>query len=566
MPSPQLPVSKPSKMDSQKLKQILISEAYAAEKDLLAAEKAAADQHLPLEEYLVAAGVLSADLLGQAMAEYFKVPYADLNSFQPSAEQVLKIPEETARKLRVVLFKDEAKKAVVATDNPQQKELAAALKKIFKSKKVELQYSVPDDIDHALLSYRHKLSARLQDIMAKSERAAPEVLEAIFEDALLLHASDIHFEPQDKIVQVRFRIDGVLQPAGEVPKNLYENMINRIKVLAHLRLDEHFAAQDGAVRYPHGGRSIDMRVSIIPTIDGEKVVMRLLAAYVRGLTLVDLGLSSTDQAMLLASSKKPFGMILVVGPTGSGKTTTLYGLLKLLNRPGVNITTIEDPVEYKISGVNHIQVNNQTNLTFSQGLRSIVRQDPDIILVGEIRDLETAEIAVNASLTGHLLLSTFHANDAATSLPRLLDMGVEPFLLASTMELVIAQRLVRKLCESCRYSVVKKPTELQRAVAHADVWFGKKAITLYAAKGCDACGHTGYKGRTAIFELIHVTPEMQELLLTHPSTPQIMALAKSQGTHSLFADGVEKVKAGVTTLEELLRVAQPDKDVVNVSS
>lgn len=251
-------------------------------------------------------------------------------------------------------------------------------------------------------------------------------------------------------------------------------------------------------------------------------------------------------------------MILVAGPTGSGKTTTLYGLLKLVNSPDVNITTIEDPVEYKVLGVNQIQINPQTNLTFAKGLRSIVRQDPDIILVGEIRDNETAEIAVNAALTGHLLYSTFHANDAATAIPRLLDMGIEPFLLASTLEVIVAQRLVRKICDHCKHSVTKSAGDFTTPQLKSSLsYFEGKSITLYEGKKCEMCGHTGYKGRTAIFEFIQITPEMQNLILRSPSTQEIWQLARKEGSKTLFEDGIEKVKAGVTTLEELLRVAEP---------
>jgi type II secretory ATPase GspE/PulE/Tfp pilus assembly ATPase PilB-like protein len=255
------------------------------------------------------------------------------------------------------------------------------------------------------------------------------------------------------------------------------------------------------------------------------------------------------------AAHKPFGMILVAGPTGSGKTTTLYALLKLLNRSEVNITTIEDPVEYKMRGVNQIQVNPLVDLTFARGLRSIVRQDPDMILVGEIRDEETATIAVNAALTGHLLFSTFHANDAATAIPRLLDMGVEPFLLVSTLEVIIAQRLARKLCEHCRGSVTMSVQDLPKGTE--EFFGGKKKVTLYRGKGCPACGHSGYKGRTAIFELISMTDELRELVLKNPTTQQIMDCARAHGSRSMFEDGLEKVKIGATTLDELLRVAAP---------
>jgi type II secretory ATPase GspE/PulE/Tfp pilus assembly ATPase PilB-like protein len=257
------------------------------------------------------------------------------------------------------------------------------------------------------------------------------------------------------------------------------------------------------------------------------------------------------------ASRKPFGMVLAVGPTGSGKSTTLYALLKTFNRNEVNLTTIEDPVEYKISGANQIQVNTQTDLTFAKGLRSIVRQDPDIILVGEIRDRETAEIAVNAALTGHLLFSTFHSNDAATGIPRLMDMGIEPFLLSSTLQLIAAQRLVRKVCENCRFSVPTTIIDLEKVLPDAKKYFSESKMTLYRGKGCKACGNKGYQGRTAIYEFIRNTPELQDLILKNPSSQEIWAVARKQGSKSLFEDGIEKVKKGVTTLEELLRVASP---------
>ncbi|MBT4448047.1 MAG: type II/IV secretion system protein, partial [Candidatus Komeilibacteria bacterium] len=273
----------------------------------------------------------------------------------------------------------------------------------------------------------------------------------------------------------------------------------------------------------------------------------------------NLGLSIKHQEILEEEARKPFGMILVTGPTGSGKTTTLYALLKLLNKPEVNITTIEDPVEYKIPGINQIQINNQTNLSFAKGLRSIVRQDPDIILVGEIRDEETAEISVNAALTGHLLLSTFHSNDAATAIPRLLDMEVEPFLLASTLELVIAQRLARRICEHCRVSINKEDKVIKKLIKNIDPKLADKISTLYKGKGCNICSDTGYSGRTALYEIIKVSAEMQDLILQNPSKQQLWDLAQKQGSVSLFEDGLEKVKSGVTTLEELMRVSPPSK-------
>jgi type II secretory ATPase GspE/PulE/Tfp pilus assembly ATPase PilB-like protein len=360
-------------------------------------------------------------------------------------------------------------------------------------------------------------------------------------------------------VVIRFRIDGALQEVARLPKERYENLLNRIKVQSRLRMDEHFATQDGSLRYDHNTESVDLRTSIAPTIEGEKIVLRVLGSYVSNLALTSLGLSDRNMETLDQVTRKPFGMILVTGPTGSGKTTTLYALVKSMNETDVNITTIEDPVEYKLLGINQIQVNLQTDLTFAKGLRSIVRQDPDIILVGEIRDNETAEIAVNAALTGHLLLSTFHANDAATAIPRLLDMGIEPFLLASTLNVILAQRLVRKICKNCKHSMAVLPRNLP--IKQAEKYFGTQEVNLYEGGKCVACNQTGYKDRVAITELIVVTPQMQALILTNPSSQQVWALARQQGTRSLFEDGLDKVKEGVTSLDELLRVAEAPADV-----
>mgnify|MGYP001606052004 CR=1 FL=1 len=402
-----------------------------------------------------------------------------------------------------------------------------------------------------------QIQTNFDAIAASVSAVAPEIVNKLIDDALAHHASDVHIEPQLKDVVVRFRIDGVLYEVGKIPKHNYDNVLNRIKVQAHLRVDEHYSAQDGSLRHEHEERLIDIRVSIVPTIEGEKVVLRMLAIYVPNLSLEDLGISDEDQKKLIIASKKPFGMILAVGPTGSGKTTTLYALLKDFNISEINLTTIEDPVEYKIAGANQIQVNLQTNLTFAKGLRSIVRQDPDSILVGEIRDNETAEIAVNAALTGHLLFSTFHANDAASSIPRLLDMGIEPFLLASTLEAIAAQRLVRKICDKCKTQTTTSAEDIERILVGASRYFPKNPFTTYLGKGCPACAHKGYQGRTAVYEIVSITPEIEDLILKNPSSQEISQLARQQGFKSLFEDGIEKVLKGVTTPQELLRVASP---------
>ena len=552
------------KFDDKTLQRILLKKNYIKQEDIQNADDFTKTSHASFVDYLLQANLITKDLLGQAIAESFEVPYVDLNSTQSTPLQVQKIPEEIAKKYHALVSAEEKKKLLVTTDDPEEPKLLPALKKLFPGKNISIAYSLPEDIEANFVHYQKPLETRFSKILEKKGRIAPELLEEIFDDALLYHASDIHFEPRQKDVLVRFRVDGVLYEAGRIPKEYYENILNRIKVQSGLRIDEHFAAQDGSFRYESSSLAgkkdvsgVDFSVSIMPTTEGEKVVLRVLSAYVQGLSLSDLGLSSAHQELLSQAAAKPFGMILVVGPTGSGKTTTLYALLKIVNSPDVNITTIEDPVEYKMLGINQIQVNAQTNLTFAKGLRSIVRQDPDIILVGEIRDEETADIAVNAALTGHLLYSTFHANDAATAIPRLCDMGIEPFLLASTLDVIVAQRLVRKICDACRYSIVKSASDFDTPQLKTVLpYFEEKSITLYEGKKCEACNHTGYKGRTAIFEFIQISPEMQNLILRSPSAKEIWHVARKEGSQTLFEDGIEKVKAGVTTVEELLRVAE----------
>ncbi len=553
-------ISLPDHITSQpdSLEEILLKGSYVSEADLKKAVEYLKKNKSTLEDYLLNQGLLTPDLLGQAMAETHSLPYADLNSKIPTKEQVLKLPKEIAISNRLILFEENDNAIVFTTDKPEVvNNLTPQLSTLFPNKKISFAYSLGGDIDHCLEFYKQPLSGRFETILTSPNKIAPQLVTEIIKDALSEKASDIHFDPQDKQVVIRLRIDGQLRNIGQIDRILYENVLNHIKILSHLRIDEHFSAQDGAMRFPKDDSFIDMRISIAPTIDGEKVAIRLLAEYIKGFGYADLGISTTHQEILTKAIKQPFGMILVTGPTGSGKTTTLYSLLKTLNTSETNITTIEDPVEYKILGVNQIQVNPLTNLTFAKGLKSIVRQDPNVILVGEIRDLETAEIAINAALTGHLLLSTFHANDAATSIPRLLDMGAEPFLLASTLNLIIAQRLVRRLCNNCRISYQTTNAKLEATFPQAQHYFPNKGTTLYQAKGCDNCGGTGFKGRTAIFEFLKITPKLEEIILTRPSTQVIHKQALIDGSKSLFEDGLEKVQTGITTIEELLRVAIP---------
>lgn len=542
------------------LKSILIKENYISEADSQAAEVGARDI-AEYVDYLIREDLLTKALLGQALAEAYNLPFLDMEVHPADRQAVAKIPEAIARASRVVFVGEEQDTVTVATDVPRDVN-TVEIKRLFPDRMVRMVYTLPEYVSASFSLYERPLETRFSQIIAKGQRVAPEIVDEIIKDAVSYHASDIHFEPHSGGVVVRFRVDGALRDAGVIPADLYDNILNRIKVESGMRIDEHYAAQDGAIQKELDRHPVDLRVSLVPTVEGEKVVMRVLGSYVQNYTFADIGLSEAHRASLQEHVAKPFGMILTVGPTGSGKTTTLYALVKMLNKTTVNITSIEDPVEYKIGGVNQIQVREASGVTFAKGLRSIVRQDPDIILVGEIRDQETAEISVNAALTGHLLLSTFHANDAATAVPRLLDMGVEPFLIASTMEVIIAQRLVRMVCRSCRYSIPigEALAKTSSKLPDAGRYFST-GDTVYVGKGCAVCGGTGYNGRTALFEFLEITPEMQDLILTSPSTREIEDLSRRQNNASMFDDGIAKVKSGQTTIAEVLRVVAPPRSV-----
>ncbi len=381
------------------------------------------------------------------------------------------------------------------------------------------------------------------------------LLECLVAEAHAANASDIHIDPSHVDVRVRLRIDGVLQDYASFPKSIHQEVISRIKVMAALRTDEHQAAQDGRFRHLYSDeRFVDVRVSIAPTYHGENAVLRLLADHSEDYTLSMLGFSDEDCAKIEAAIRKPSGMILSTGPTGSGKTTTLYTLIKMLNSPAVSIVTIEDPIEYAVRDIEQIQVNSRTGLTFATGLRSILRQDPDIIMVGEIRDGETAGIAVNTALTGHLLLSTLHTNDAATTLPRLLDMGIDTYLVASTMNIAIGQRLVRKICDGC--AMGETVTEVAaKSLAHLPLRVPVAAgESVMRGSGCTACKGTGYKGRLSINEVLVATPAIRDAILRTASADEIRTIAIAGGMTTMLEDGIRKVRSGQTTIEEVLRV------------
>lgn len=569
---------------------ILVEESYLSDAELTAAQKTAKDRHSPLLNILIEQGLITETLFESALCEYYKLEFHDLHADPPTPDMVGLLPEAVARKYNAIVVAKDGNSVTVATSDPTEKTLVDAVKAnlgkqdekekgqgprakgggVFNlgakkagtspafTGKIKIVYAGQSAIDATFHAYRKPLATRFQQIIEKNGKVAPGILEEIINDAIELRASDIHFEPQEKMTIVRFRVDGVLHEAGRIPKAYYEGVVNRVKIASDMRTDEHFRPQDGAIRHETPVGKMDVRVSIVPVVDGEKIVMRLLASYVRSITLAELGFSEVHQQILEEAVHRPYGMVLTTGPTGSGKSTTLTALLKMRNTPDVNISTIEDPVEYKIAGVNHIQVNAEVNLTFAAGLRALVRQDPNVILVGEIRDGETADIAVNAALTGHLLLSTLHANDAPTAVPRLLEMGVEPFLLASTLEVVIGQRLVRRICPHCRTSYSCSASEAQKMFKGAQKFFPKRgSVTLYKGKGCDGCGGTGFRGRIGIYELLAITPAIEDLIIKHASSTDLSMQARKEGMQTMFEDGFDKVLSGMTTVEELRRVAAP---------
>lgn len=393
-----------------------------------------------------------------------------------------------------------------------------------------------------------------EELAKGSATSVIAVVDCLVQNAYAARASDIHLDPESGILKVRYRVDGALRDIAVIPATLRDEVIARLKILSGLRTDEHQAAQDGRFRATFGEQCVDVRVSIMPTYYGENAVLRLLAEQSDSSELKGLGFTKENEEKLRLAIEKPHGLILITGPTGSGKTTTLYTLIKLLNTTDRSIITVEDPVEYSILGINQIQVNPRTGLTFAHGLRSILRQDPNIIMVGEIRDAETAGLAVNAALTGHLVLSTLHTNDAPSSLPRLLDLKVEPYLIASTVSVVVAQRLVRRICEHCKEKCALTKVELKSLSEIVSASVLAVQPTFYVGKGCEQCDHTGYHGRVGIHEVLEVDALVREAILTKATTSDIRAVAAARGMIPMIQDGFEKAKTGLTTISEVLRV------------
>ncbi|HLD96353.1 MAG TPA: ATPase, T2SS/T4P/T4SS family [Patescibacteria group bacterium] len=549
----------------------LITDSQAEETKVEAKSKGISVYYLLLEKQFV-----RDEQLANIFSEYYKVPVAPLGKVSIKDDVLSVLPEIVASSKLAVVFAMDSTGIKVAMSDPKNLELVELIRKKT-GQNVSVYYATPREIDNTLRIYQKDIKGAIQKLVegaaSESKRLGkpPEVPIIKIVDMLLSYgiqnrSSDVHIEPKEEASLVRFRIDGILHDVAVLPHDIHEEVITRIKVLAGLRTDEHFAAQDGKLSFRTGidlpkerQERVDVRVSIIPTTHGEKVVMRLLSARVRQYSLEDMGFSPEDLVKIKAAYEKPYGMIIASGPTGSGKTTTMYAVLKILNKRDINITTIEDPVEYEMEGVNQIQINLKTGLTFANGLRSIVRQDPDIILVGEIRDSETANIAVNSAMTGHLVLSTMHANDAATTLIRLLDMGVEPFLVSSSVNVVIAQRLLRVLCKECRKEGSVAITEIRKHFLPdlVERQFGKgPKAKVWMAQGCPVCQHTGYTDRIGIHEVLLVDDNIRQAVVDRKDADKIQEMAVSKGMTMMIEDGLNKVAKGVTSLEEVLRVVK----------
>ncbi|NQV88128.1 MAG: type II/IV secretion system protein [Parcubacteria group bacterium] len=544
-------------------------------------------ENIPIEEYLVNEGIISDLNLGQLIANTLGQSYINLSRLKIPEEILQIIPEVVARSRGVIAFAKDDKSVSLGMTDPDDLEITNT---VFKRTGLSVNRFFITTLDFQSTVSRYNSSAKdaLEKILAElkgvslskiqKEASVIKLVDTMMQYGQLNNASDAHFDPLEESAVLRYRIDGILHDIVEIPKNIVEMVVARVKILAKMRTDEQRAAQDGKLTFAmpvsdsgsnaekKESKKIDVRVSIVPTTHGENIVMRFLSIQNRALSLDDLGFSPADAEKVRQAIKNPVGMILVTGPTGSGKTTTLYGVLKILNKREVNIATVEDPVEYAIEGITQIQVNPKTDLTFANGLRSIVRQDPNIIMVGEIRDHETADIAVNSAMTGHLVLSTLHTNNAATTLPRLLDMGIEPFLIASTINIAVAQRLVRKVCENCRESYIYSDDEkllietLPRLKNSLVKRVGEDLSTLrlYKGKGCKVCENTGYVGRIGVFEILSMSSKIKAAILNRASSQEIETIAESEGMTPMFEDGIEKVLKGITTITELLRVASSE--------
>jgi type IV pilus assembly protein PilB len=562
--------------------------ALLVERGLLkdeAAVKKQLEEGAELQEIVIGGELVDDAEFAKVQAEVRGLPYVDVREKTIPREVLTIIPESTARGHMIIAYEKTDAILRVAMADPTDRQIVEFVRKKV-GVPVEVALTSVSAVREVLGVYQQSLEAELGEVVKENledivdvddlSKAADElpvitIVQAILKHAILDGASDIHIEPTETKVIIRYRVDGVLRDVLVLPKLVLAGLIARIKVLAKLKIDEHRLPQDGRFKLEADEYKVAFRVSTLPVFDGEKVVMRLLDESGKGLGLDDIGIRPRDLEVFRRSIGRPHGMILVTGPTGSGKTTTLYAAMKELNKPRVNISTIEDPIEYRMPRINQTQVHPRIGLTFANGLRALVRQDPDVVMVGEIRDEETASLAINAALTGHLVLSTLHTNSAAGAIPRLRDMKIESFLLASTLNLILAQRLVRRLCKHCRQEekisgaviedlreefntdAILETLRREKAVAKGADW---SKVVIYKAVGCKKC-REGYKGRVGIYEVLEITPVLQGMIAPQVTTAQLEKAARDdQKMATIVEDGFLKMVEGVTSLEEVLRVAR----------
>jgi type IV pilus assembly protein PilB len=559
----------------------------------------------PLQDLVIKNDIVSDKELTQLYATFADIPFIEFDPKNITKEMLAQIPERIARQYNAVVFGETDGIKQLAMEDPDDVQAIDFIQKYI-GPKYKLYLATKENILLALENYRGGVVNELNEIIEVQREDTEDVQKPVTEEdisedspiaqtvnlileyAIRSNASDIHIEPREEFVQIRYRIDGVLKEANRLPKNVLDALISRIKILSNLKIDERRVPQDGRFKVTVAGHQYAFRVSTLPVTDGEKVAMRILNESTKAVSLEDLGVWGQSLRGINDAIVQPHGMLLVTGPTGSGKSTTLFSALTILNNPTVNISTVEDPIEYKVEGANQTQVNPKAGMTFAAGLRALLRQDPNIIMVGEIRDGETANLAIQAALTGHLVLSTLHTNNAATCLPRLLDMGIEPFLIASTVRAVVGQRLVRTLCADCKqpYQPTKEHIdEINRLFGFHDAadylrihQFEKQAADESVGKdigpelsttdvtitrlwkapegGCEACSHTGYKGRTGIYEVLTNTVDIQQLIVGNATSNDLQNQAIKDGMITMQIDGLIKALRGQTSIEEILRVTR----------
>jgi type IV pilus assembly protein PilB len=584
------------------IEQLLERSGVATPEQIEVLKEEAVRSRRPLQDLVIQNGLIDEKSLTMDFAKYAQIPFIEINPSEVPSDVLTRIPERIARQYNAILFKIDPDGLMhLAMDDPDDVQAVDFIEKQI-GENTKIYIATRSNILACLENYRGDVNQELKDVIdvqredtgekqvvteadVAEDSPIAQTVNLLLEYAIRSNASDVHIEPRETFIQVRYRIDGVLKEVNRLPRNVLGSLTSRIKILSNLKIDERRVPQDGRFKIKIAGKQYALRVSTLPVTDGEKIVMRILDESNQAVTLSSLGVWGQSLEVINDALTESNGMVLVTGPTGSGKSTTLFSVLTLLNTPDVNISTVEDPVEYKIPGVNQTQTNSKAGMTFAGGLRALLRQDPNIIMVGEIRDSETANLAVQAALTGHLVFSTLHTNNAATTLPRLLDMNIEPFLIASTVRVVVGQRLVRELCKECRQSYKPDQNEIN-AIIHL---FGLKqedfsvihALEAQAAKahvggdnppsttdttittlwraapeGCQQCSGTGYRGRIGIYEVLDNSLGIQKLITSNATSNQIQDQAVSEGMITMQTDGLIKAVRGSTTVEEVLRVTK----------